>query len=103
MKKPNALKFAPDIVNAEALHYAKRLADEIEGFEHDTQAQWLVTVAARAYQRGLEAAALIAKTGLLVKDRYGAKTKVNPACAVEQRSFATVIQTLRALNIQDPA
>ena len=104
-QKTPALPFdlPADITNLEAIFYGAMFANSIEGIRDDPQAQWLVIIAMRSYQRGLAAGAIIAKTGLLVKDRFGARTKINPAVAIEARSFATVIQTLRALNVENPA
>lgn len=55
-------------------------------------------VAARAWERAQQAAAHLARDGLVVTDRYGTP-KPHPCCQIERSARAAIVTALRALRL----
>lgn len=64
----------------------------------DASAQALLELALVAYDRAHEARVILAKQGLVVRDKNG-KVRAHPMCAVERDAAKTFGQTLRLLNL----
>ena len=86
----------PSGLSPAAVEWWKRLHREFD--LDDEGAAFLLESALRAFDRMNEAAALIAKHGVCIEDRYK-QLKPNPACAVERDSRAAMLQAFKALNL----
>lgn len=64
----------------------------------DSAALFLLETALRSLDRANEAAALVAKHGVCIEDRYH-QLKPNPAVAAERDARAAMLQAFRALNL----
>jgi phage terminase small subunit len=74
----------------------KRLNDEFD--LEDAGAAFLLESALRAFDRMNEAAALIDKHGVCIKDRYE-QLKPNPAVAAERDARAAMLGAFKQLNL----
>ncbi len=78
---------------------ARRLWDQVlEGWDLDPPALVILDSACRALMRARQAQVLVAKKGLIVRDRFG-QHKPHPAIAIERDSRHALLRNLRALNL----
>jgi phage terminase small subunit len=70
----------------------------LEGWSIDAAAMVLLDAACTALMRIRQAQALIAADGIVSTDRFG-QAKPHPAVLVERDSKATLLQSLKALNL----
>ena len=70
----------------------------LEGWTLDAPALAILDSACRARMRVRQAQELIAKEGLISKDRFG-QSKPHPAVLIERDSKQTLLRNLRALNL----
>lgn len=87
---------APSGLSPAARSWWERLHREFD--LDDEGAAFLLESALRAFDRMNQAAELIEKHGICIKDRYG-QLKPNPACAVERDSRAAMLQAFKSLNL----
>jgi P27 family predicted phage terminase small subunit len=78
---------------------AKRVWRELmENWNLDPAARPLLDTVCRALMRVREAQQLLARDGLVVRDRFG-QAKPHPAAAIERDAQQTLLRNLRALNL----
>ncbi len=95
MKNSDSTK-PPAGLSAEAQSWWKRLHSEFD--LADEAALFLLESALRSFDRMNEAAAVIAKHGVVVADKFG-QLKSNPATSVERDSRAAMHAAFKALNL----
>lgn len=87
---------APSGLSTEAKRWWTRLHREFD--LHDEAARFLLESALRSFDRMNQAAALVAKHGLVIPDKFG-QLKSNPATTVERDSRAAMHAAFKQLNL----
>jgi phage terminase small subunit len=72
--------------------------DVLEGWSIDPAAMVLLDGACTALMRVRQAQAMLATAGIVSTDRFG-QVKAHPAVIVEQNAKQTLLQSLKALNL----
>ncbi|SFN53769.1 hypothetical protein [Dokdonella immobilis] len=87
---------APKGLSPAAVAWWKRLHGEFD--LTDEAAKFLLESALRSFDRMSEAAALVARHGIVVSDKFG-QLKSNPATTVERDSRAAMHAAFKQLNL----
>jgi P27 family predicted phage terminase small subunit len=95
LKKPKS-NDVPSSLSPDAAKWWRRLHAEFD--LDDEAARFLLESALRSFDRMTEAAALVAKHGIVVADKFG-QLKSNPATTVERDSRAAMHAAFKALNL----
>jgi len=87
---------APSHLSADAKRWWLSVVD---GWEIDNHGVRLVTLAAEAWDRGVQARKLLAKEGITYHDRFGAPRK-HPCISIEENARIAFARLVRELNLE---